>query len=80
MARSPRSGGGRRQDGRHPRADPLGFFTKNVDGRIDDQNAGWKGKGLWTTLGTRTVFQYQGGTENRPKVYKVQVRPDPLAR
>jgi hypothetical protein len=59
---------------------PLGFFTKNVDGRIDDPNAGWKGKGLWTTSGTRTVFHNEGGTANYPKVYKVQVRPDPLAR
>ena len=25
---------------------PLGFYTKWVDGRIDDPNAGWKGKGL----------------------------------
>ena len=25
---------------------PAGFFTKNVDGRIDDPNAGWKGRGL----------------------------------
>jgi hypothetical protein len=58
---------------------PLGFFTKNVDGRIDDPNAGWKGKGLWTTSGTRTVFHNEGGTENQPKVYKIQVRPDPLA-
>src|SRR5262249_22068790 len=23
---------------------PLGFFTKNVDGRIDDTKAGWKGR------------------------------------
>ena len=59
---------------------PLGFFSKNVDGRIDDPNAGWKGRGLWTTLGTRTVFHNEGGTENRPKVYKLQIRPDPLAR
>ena len=58
----------------------LGFFTKNVDGRIDDPSTGWKGKGVWTTLGTRTVFHNEGGTENRPKVYKIQVRPDPLAR
>ena len=58
---------------------PLGFFTKNVDGRIDDPNAGWKGKGLWTTFGSRTAFHNEGGTENRPKVYKIQVRPDPLA-
>jgi len=58
---------------------PLGFFSKNVDGRIDDPKAGWKGRGLWTTLGTRTVFHNEGGTENRPKAYKVQVRPSPLA-
>jgi hypothetical protein len=59
---------------------PLGFFTKLADGRIDDPNAGWKGRGLWTMSGTRTVFHNEGGTQNRPKVYKVQVRPDPLAR
>jgi hypothetical protein len=58
---------------------PLGFFAKNVDGRIDDPNAGWKGRALWTTFGSRTVFHNEGGTENRPKVYKIQVRPDPLA-
>jgi hypothetical protein len=59
---------------------PMGFFSKNVDGRIDNPNTGWKGKGLWTTLGTRTVFHNEGGTESRPKVYKIQLRPDPLAR
>jgi hypothetical protein len=58
---------------------PLGFFTKNVDGRIDDPGAGWKGKGLWTTSGTRTMFHNEGGTQNRPKVYHIQMRPDPLA-
>jgi hypothetical protein len=58
---------------------PLGFFTKNVDGRIDDPNAGWKGRGLWTTSGTRTVFHSEGGTEAQPKVFKLQIRPDPLA-
>jgi hypothetical protein len=58
---------------------PLGFFTKNVDGRIDDPNAGWKGKGLWTTFGSRTVFHNEGGTQNRPRAYKLQIRPDPLA-
>ena len=58
---------------------PLGFFTKLVDGRIDDSNAGWKGKGLWATSGTRTVFHNEGGTANSPKVYKLQIRPNPLA-
>ena len=58
---------------------PLGFFTKNVDGRIDDPKAGWKGRALWTTSGTRTNFHNEGGKGNRPKVYKLQVRPNPLA-
>jgi hypothetical protein len=59
---------------------PLGFFSKNVDGRIDDPKAGWKGRGLWTTSGTRTVFHSEGGTSAQPKIFKVQIRPDPLAR
>jgi hypothetical protein len=59
---------------------PLGFYSKNVDGRIDDAKAGWKGRGLWTTSGTRAMFHSEGGTESKPKVFKVQIRPDPLAR
>jgi hypothetical protein len=58
---------------------PMGFFSKNVDGRIDDPNAGWKGRGLWTTFGSRTVFHGEGGKEARPRVFKLQMRPDPLA-
>jgi hypothetical protein len=58
---------------------PMGYFSKNDDGRIDDPDKGWKGRGLWTTTGTRTVFHNEGGVASRPKVYKVQMRPDPLA-
>lgn len=58
---------------------PLGFFTKNVDGRIDDPSAGWKGRGIWTTSGTRANFHGEGGKDAYPKVFKVQMRPDPLA-
>jgi hypothetical protein len=58
---------------------PMGFFAKNVDGRIDDPEAGWKGKGLWTTYGTRTMFHLEGGKENAPKAVHIQLRPDPLA-
>ena len=58
---------------------PMPFFTKNVDGRIDDPNAGWKGRGLWTTSGTRANFHGEGGKGAYPKVYKIQMRPDPLA-
>jgi hypothetical protein len=59
---------------------PVGFFTKWVEGRIDDPNGGWKGRSLWTTFATRTVFHLEGGTENRPKVVRFQLRPHPLAR
>jgi hypothetical protein len=58
---------------------PMGFFTKNADGRIDDPNAGWKGKGLWTTSGTRANFHGEGGVKAQPKVFKLQIRPNPLA-
>ena len=33
---------------------PLGsFFGKGLDGRIDDPDAGWKGRAIWTTSGSR---------------------------
>ena len=59
---------------------PLGFFTKWMDGRIDDPNAGWKGKGLWATVSTRAPFHMEGGKDTTSKVLKFQLRPDPLAR
>jgi len=59
---------------------PIGFFTKWVEGRIDDPGSGWRGRALWTTYSTRTMFHLEGGTENRPKVVRFQLRPDPLAR
>jgi hypothetical protein len=58
---------------------PLGFYVKGMDGRIDDANGGWKGKGVWTTWGTRAPFHVEGGKANRPKVVHFQLRPDPLA-
>ena len=54
-------------------------IPKNTDGRIDDPNAGWKGRGLWTTTGTRAYFHSEGGKDARPRVFHVQLRPDPLA-
>jgi hypothetical protein len=58
---------------------PMGFYAKWSDGRIDDASAGWKGRALWATYSTRTVFHVEGGTKNRPRVVKFQLRPDPLA-
>jgi hypothetical protein len=59
---------------------PMGFYAKGMDGRIDDPQAGWKGKGLWTTYGNRTPFHLEGGKGTTSKVVKFQLRPDPLAR
>jgi len=59
---------------------PMGFYTKWMDGRIDDPNAGWKGRGLWTTISTRAPFHMEGGKGTTSKVMKFQLRPDPLAR
>jgi hypothetical protein len=58
---------------------PLGFYTKWMDGRIDDPDAGWKGRGVWTTVSTRAPFHMEGGQGNTSKVIKFQLRPDPLA-
>jgi hypothetical protein len=58
---------------------PMGFYAKGMDGRIDDPKAGWKGKGLWTTYGTRTPFHAEGGKGTTSKVLHFQFRPDPLA-
>ena len=59
---------------------PLGFYTKWMDGRIDNPNTGWKGRGLWATISTRTPFHMEGGKGTTSKVMKFQLRPDPLAR
>jgi hypothetical protein len=59
---------------------PLGFYTKWMDGRIDDPDAGWKGKGLWATYSTRAPFHLETGKGTPSKVVHFQLRPDPLAR
>jgi hypothetical protein len=59
---------------------PMGFYAKGMDGRIDDAHDGWKGRGLWSTYGTRTPFHVEGGKGTTSKVVYFQMRPDPLAR
>ena len=58
---------------------PMGFFAKGLDGRIDDPNAGWKGRGLWSTNGDRTPWLMEGGKGSKPRAVHIQVRPGPLA-
>ncbi|MEQ8409388.1 MAG: carboxypeptidase regulatory-like domain-containing protein [Gammaproteobacteria bacterium] len=58
---------------------PLGFYTKWLDGRIDDPDGGWKGRGLWATISSRAPFHMETGAGTTSKVYHFQMRPDPLA-
>jgi hypothetical protein len=71
---------------------PMGFFAKQIDGRIDNPDAGWKGRGLWVTSGNRTPVHIEGldapvpgapgttlATQSSPLVVHFQLRPDPLA-
>ncbi|MEA2876640.1 MAG: hypothetical protein QOF14_1836 [Hyphomicrobiales bacterium] len=59
---------------------PMGFYAKGLDGRIDDPNAGWKGRGLWSATGDRTPWLNELGKGARPMAVHIQVRPDPLAK
>jgi hypothetical protein len=55
---------------------PYSFMTRELQGRIDDPKAGWKGRGLWASYASRTT-DIEGG---RSRAVKLQIRPDPLAR
>ena len=59
---------------------PMGFYTKGFEGRIDDPDAGWKGRGLWVPEGDRTPWLKEGGKGQKPIVVHFQVRTDPLAK
>jgi len=59
---------------------PIGFYSRGVDGRVDDPSAGWKGKALWSTYATYMPWHMEGGKGQQAKVVKLQLRPNPLAR
>jgi hypothetical protein len=59
---------------------PMGFYAKGLDARIDDPNAGWKGRGLWSASGDRTPWLNELGKGARPMAVNIQVRPNPLAK
>jgi len=56
---------------------PLNVFTRGLDGRIDDPDTGWKGRGLWFTNGLDPLIHSE---VQRSFVAKIQMRPDPLAK
>ena len=59
---------------------PMAFYSRGLDGRIDDPNAGWKGRGLWANYGSNYIWHTEGGKGTKSKIVHFQLRPDPLAR
>ena len=59
---------------------PMAFYSRGLDGRIDDPDAGWKGRGLWANYGSNYIWHTEGGKGTRSKMVHFQLRPDPLAR
>ncbi len=58
---------------------PLGFFARGLDGRIDDPDGGWQGRGLWANFGSNLNWHIEGGKGMRSSVVHFQLRPNPLA-
>jgi hypothetical protein len=50
-----------------------------MDGRIDDANAGWKGRGIWASNGMRVAWHTEGGKGTPTQVAHFQIRPNALA-
>ena len=59
---------------------PQGFHSRGLDGRIDDPDAGWKGRGVYATYGADAAWHVEGGPVEPGNLVKFQIRPDPLAR
>jgi len=59
---------------------PMGLHSRGLDGRIDDPNAGWKGRGVYTTFGADAHWHIEGGPNEKGNLVRFQIRPDPLAR
>ena len=58
---------------------PLGFYTRGLDGRIDDPEAGWKGRGVWASNNSVVVWHNEGGRGMTSEIVRFQIRPHPLA-
>jgi hypothetical protein len=55
---------------------PIPFYTRGVDGRIDDPRAGWKGRGIWATYSS---YMPKFTETKLGNIEHIQLRPNPLA-
>lgn len=58
---------------------PLTFYTRGLDGRIDDIKGGWKQRGVWASSNSEPVYHKELGKESTGEVMHFQIRPNPLA-
>jgi hypothetical protein len=56
---------------------PMGFYARDLDGRIDDPKAGWKGHILWSPYTSAAMGHQENGAYSH--IASFQMRPDPLA-
>jgi hypothetical protein len=54
---------------------PLNAYMRGLDGRIDDLDEGWKGRGLWVDYGTDPTLHIE---TKQGQIYQVQLRNSPL--
>ena len=57
---------------------PMGFYSRGMDGRIDDPDIGWKGRSLWANYGTHYIWHTEGGLGTTGKMVQFQIRDTPL--
>ena len=55
---------------------PLPFYTRGLDGRIDNPSAGWKGRGIWTSFNS---YLPKFSETKLGYLNHIQFRPNPLA-
>jgi hypothetical protein len=55
---------------------PLPFYTRGLDGRIDNAAAGWKGRGIWASYNS---YMPKFSETKIGSVSHIQLRPNPLA-
>ena len=55
---------------------PLQYNSRGSDARVDDPNAGWKGRGIWSMYSSSSAMLTE---TKRPSLVYMQLRPSPLA-
>jgi hypothetical protein len=57
----------------------MGFYTRGMDFRINNDKDGWKGREMTSTYSSSTLWHQEGGDGENSKLVIFQIRPNPLA-